>query len=134
MEIELQNVDSNSTHAGLKKKMKTSHGDGHVSTSTRTANRADSSCYPPKVKSNRHSSSTIHSSSSEDDVNPSHIASTPDALPETAALRSQIYGLPIETVAMSRTSPLSVSSLFKLVMQDQPSLKMQRSERVCGDI
>ena len=30
---------------------------------------------------------------------------------------------------MSRASSLSVSSLFKLVMQDQPSLKTQRSER-----
>ena len=30
---------------------------------------------------------------------------------------------------MLRASSLSVSSLFKLVMQDQPSLKTQRSER-----
>ena len=30
---------------------------------------------------------------------------------------------------MSRASSLPVSSLFKLVMQDQPSLKKQRSER-----
>ena len=33
-------------------------------------------------------------------------------------------------MAMSRASSLPVSSLFKLVMQDQPSLKTQRSERV----
>ena len=32
-------------------------------------------------------------------------------------------------MAMSRASSLPVSSLFKLVMQDQPSLKKQRSER-----
>ena len=38
--------------------------------------------------------------------------------PETAALHSQIYGLVIETMAMSRASSLPVSSLFKLVMQD----------------
>jgi len=82
-------------------------------------------------KSIRRSSSTIYSYEEEDDVNPSHTASTPDSPlgPETAALRSQICGLPIETVAMSRTSPLSVLSPFKLVMQDQPSLKMQRNER-----
>ena len=61
----VENVDSNSTHAGLKKKWKWKRGDGgvHVSTSARTAKRADNS---------RH-----------------------------------------------------LSSLFKLVMQDQPSLKTQ---------
>ena len=42
---------------------------------------------------------------------------------------AQICGLLIETMPMSRTSSLPVSSLFKLEMQDQPSLKMRRSER-----
>jgi hypothetical protein len=130
-ETEVENVDSNSTHAGLKKKrtMKRGDGDGHAATSSRTTKRADNSRHPPKAKSIRRSSSTIYSSDDEDDASPSH--TTPDFPldPETAALHSQICGLLIETMAMSRASSLPVSSLFKLVMQDQPSLKTQRSER-----
>jgi len=72
-------VDSNSTYAGLKKEtMERGHGDGHVSASAKTANRADNSRYPPKAKSIRRSSSTIYSSEEEDDVN--HTALTPDDL------------------------------------------------------
>ena len=131
MEMDAENVDSNSTHAGLKKKrtMKRDR-DSHASTSARTTKRADNSRHLPKVKSIRRSSSAIYSSEDEDDANPS-TASTPDSPldPETAALHSQICGLLIETMAMSRASSLPVSSLFKLVTQDQPSLKTQRSER-----
>jgi len=130
-EMEVENVDSNSTHAGLKKKRTTKRGDGegHATTSARTTKRADNGRHPPKAKSIRRSSSTIYSSDDENDVNPSH--TTPDSPldPETVALHSQICGLLIETMAMSRASSLPVSSLFKLVMQDQPSLKTQRSER-----
>jgi len=128
-EMEVENVDSNSTHMGLKKRTtKRDDGDGHVTTSARTTKRADNGHHPPKAKSIRRSSSTIYSSDDENDVNPSH--TTPDSPldPETAALHSQICGLLIETMAMSRASSLPVSLLFKLVRQDQPSLKTQRSE------
>jgi hypothetical protein len=136
-EMEVENVDSNSTHAGLKKKrnLKRGDGDGHTITSARTTKRADNNPRPSKTKSNRRSSSTIYSSSedeAEDDTNPPNTTSTPSSPPldpETAALHAQICGLLIETMAMSRASSLPVSSLFKLVMQDQPSLKTQRSER-----
>jgi hypothetical protein len=132
-EMEVENVDSNSMHAGLKKKSNLKR-DGHATTSARTAKRADNNPRPSKTKSNRRSSSPIYSSSedeAEDDTNPPNTTSTPSSPlnPETAALHAQICGLLIETMAMSRASSLPVSSLFKLVMQDQPSLKTQRSER-----
>ena len=46
-----------------------------------------------------------------------------------ATVHAQICGLLIEAMAISRASSLPVSLLFELVMQDQPSLKTQRSER-----
>jgi hypothetical protein len=49
--------------------------------------------------------------------------------PETAALHAQACGLLIETMALSRASSLPVSALYKLVMQSQPALKAQRTER-----
>jgi len=129
-------VDSNSTHTGVKKKRTTKRddGDGHVTTSARTTKRADNSRHPPKAKLIRHSSSTIYSFDDEDDVNPSHTTPGSPLDPETAALHSQICGLLIETMAMSRASSLPASLPFKLVMQDQPSLKTQRSAGVGGDI
>ena len=121
---------SNSGHAGLKKKrtMRKDGEDSHATTSARTTKRADNR-HPPKPKSIRRLSAIY--SEDEDDVNPSHTTSAPDSAldPETAALHSQICGLLIEMMAMLRASSLPVSSLFKLVMQDQPSLKTQRSER-----
>ena len=135
VEVEVENVDSNSTRAGLKKKrnLKGGDGDGHASTIARTEKRADNSCHPlkTKTKTNRRSSSTVYSSEDEDAPNTSNPTSTPSPPldPETAALHAQICGLLIETMAMSRASSLPVSSLFKLVMQDQPSLKAQRSEK-----
>lgn len=48
---------------------------------------------------------------------------------ETIALHAQVCGLLIETMAMSRASSLPVSSLFKLVMQQQPALKSQRTDK-----
>jgi len=120
---EVENVDSNSTHAGPKKKRNSKKGDGDVHAST--AKRTDNNRRLPKTK---RSSSTIYSSEDEEDANSSK-TSDPPLDPETAALHAQICGLLIETMAMSRASSLPVSSLFKLVMQDQPSLKTQRSER-----
>jgi hypothetical protein len=111
MEMDVENVDS--THAGLKKKRKRAHEDGHASTSTRTAKQADNNRHLPKAKSIRRSSSAIYSSKDEDDLNPSHTTSAPDSPldPETAALHSQICGLLIEMMAMSRASSLLVSSI-----------------------
>jgi hypothetical protein len=60
----------------------------------------------------------LRGSEEEDNVNPSHTVSTPDSLldAQTAAPHSQICGVLIETMAMSRTSSFPVSSLFKLMM------------------
>ena len=81
--------------------------------------------HPSNAISFRRSSFIIHRSEDEDDVHPFSTPSTPDSPLdlETAALHAQICGLLIETMAMSRASSLPVLSLFKLVMQDQPSLK-----------
>ena len=125
---EMENVDSISTHAGPKKKRNSKKGDGdvHASTSAKTAKRADNNRRLPKTK---RSLSPTYSSEDEDGANSSSKTPDPPLDPETAALHAQICGLLIETMAMSRASSLPVSSLFKLVMQDQPSLKTQRSER-----
>ena len=48
--------------------------------------------------------------------------------PATVALNAEICGMLIETMALSRASSLPLSSLYKMVMQTQPSLKSQRSE------
>ena len=48
---------------------------------------------------------------------------------ETAALHAQVCGMLIEAMAMSRASSLPASALYKLVMQTQPALKSQRTER-----
>lgn len=48
---------------------------------------------------------------------------------ETVALHAQVCGMLIEAMAMSRASSLPVSALYKLVMQTQPALKAQRTER-----
>ncbi|KAF9483124.1 hypothetical protein BDN70DRAFT_790996, partial [Pholiota conissans] len=42
---------------------------------------------------------------------------------------AQVCGLLIETMALSRASSLPISTLYKLVMQSQPALKTQRTER-----
>lgn len=47
---------------------------------------------------------------------------------EARELHSTVCGLVIETMATSRASSLPASSIFKLVMSSQPSLKSQRSE------
>ncbi|KIM45580.1 hypothetical protein M413DRAFT_24753 [Hebeloma cylindrosporum] len=146
-EVEAENMHS-TTHVGLKKKRNLKRGDGDVnsttatSTSAKPAKRADNNNSRTHPKKPKRSSSTINYTSDDDEVddnsnsnskpNPSHPNSDPDTTPldpETAALHAQICGLLIETMAMSRASSLPVSSLFKLVMQDQPSLKTQRSER-----
>lgn len=49
--------------------------------------------------------------------------------PETMALNTEICGMLIETMALSRASSLPLSSLYKMMMQTQPSLKSQRSEQ-----
>lgn len=49
--------------------------------------------------------------------------------PETAVLHAQVCGMLIEAMAMSRASSLPASALYKLVMQTQPALKTQRTER-----
>jgi hypothetical protein len=48
--------------------------------------------------------------------------------PATVALNAEICGMLIETMALSRASSLPLSSLYKMVMQTQPSLKSQKSE------
>ena len=48
--------------------------------------------------------------------------------PATMALNAEICGMLIETMALSRASSLPLSSLYKMVMQTQPSLISQRSE------
>ena len=70
-EREVENVDSNSTHAGLKRKRETKRGDGNV--------QVHASTTAPKAKSIQCSLSTIYSSEGEDDANPSHTASNPDS-------------------------------------------------------
>ena len=54
--------------------------------------------------------------------------SSPIQDPATVALNAEICGMLIETMALSRASSLPLSSLYKMVMQTQPSLKSQRSE------
>ena len=55
MEVEVENMASNSGHAGLKKKrtMRKDGEDSHATTSARTTKRADNSRHPPKPKSIR---------------------------------------------------------------------------------
>lgn len=48
---------------------------------------------------------------------------------EARELHATVCGLVIETMATSRASSLPASSIFKLVMGSQPSLKSQRSEQ-----
>ena len=114
------------------KKMNSKRGDedGHATTSARTAKRADND-RRSETKTNWRSSYTIYSEDENDDDNPRKTFLTPSPLDVvTAALYAQICGLLIGMMSMSRaSSSSSVSSLFKLVMQDRPSLKTQRSER-----
>jgi hypothetical protein len=159
MEVENVDVDLGSTHVlGPKKKRKSlKRGDAVDGCSTTAATSAASAIAKPKrgttktradnnTNNNTHRPSNTRSKSksksnrrpSGDDRKDGAKPSTSTAPPsphkpldaETAALHAQICGLLIETMAMSRASSLPVSSLFKLVMQDQPSLKAQRSERV----
>ncbi|KAF8800792.1 hypothetical protein BYT27DRAFT_7174996 [Phlegmacium glaucopus] len=58
---------------------------------------------------------------------PVQLPSTQD--PERAALNAEICGMLIETMALSRASSLPLSSLYKMMMQAQPSLRPQRSEQ-----
>ena len=58
---------------------------------------------------------------------PVSLPSTQD--PATVALNAEICGMLIETMALSRASSLPLSSLYKMVMQTQPSLRSQRSEQ-----
>jgi len=48
---------------------------------------------------------------------------------EARELHAMVRGLVIETMATSRASSLPASSIFKLVMSSQPSLKSQRPEQ-----
>jgi hypothetical protein len=48
---------------------------------------------------------------------------------EARELHATVRGLVIETMATSRASSLPASSIFKLVMSSQPSLKSQRPEQ-----
>lgn len=76
----------------------------------------------PKVSSRSHIP--------EPDRNDNHRAPLPSTQDsEAAALNAEICGMLIETMALSRASSLPLSSLYKIVMQTQPSLRSQRSEQ-----
>ena len=85
-----------------------------------------------RSKSHKASSSRSHLINLDRNVhNDRHM---PDSLPSTqdsatVALNAEICGMLIETMALSRASSLPLSSLYKMVMQTQPSLKSQRSEQ-----
>lgn len=82
---------------------------------------------PPLPKA---SSSYSHMASIEnnnDSHQPAQLPSIED--PDTAALNAEICGMLIETMALSRASSLPLSSLYKMMMQTQPSLRSQRSEQ-----
>jgi len=82
---------------------------------------------PPLPKA---SSSYPHMASidnNNDSHQPAQLPSIED--PDTAALNAEICGMLIETMALSRASSLPLSSLYKMMMQTQPSLRSQRSEQ-----
>lgn len=80
-------------------------------------------CRLPKA-----SPSHSHMISVEKNDNDRHpLPSTQD--PETAVLNTEICGMLIEAMALSRASSLPLSSLYKMVMQTQPSLRPQRSQQ-----
>ena len=62
-----------------------------------------------------------------DDSDTEHLNETLDD--EAKSLHATICGVVIETLAMSRASSLSVSSIYKLIMREQPALKCQRTDR-----
>lgn len=79
----------------------------------------------PKASSSRSHLTNLDRNVNSDRHTPP--SSTQD--PQTVALNAQLCGMLIETMALSRASSLPLSSLYKMVMQTQPSLKLQRSEQ-----
>ena len=80
----------------------------------------------PKGSSSRSHLTNLDRNVKNDRHTPASLPSTQD--PATVALNAEICGMLIETMALSRASSLPLSSLYKMVMQTQPSLKSQRSE------
>ncbi|KAF8971276.1 hypothetical protein BDZ97DRAFT_1350388 [Flammula alnicola] len=103
------------------RRKKRNDGDATATTSSTTKRGTTKS-----RRSKARASSVYHDYSDEE---AEHTSLDQHLDPETAALHAQVCGMLIETMAMSRASSLPVSSLFKLVMQDQPALKEQRTER-----
>ena len=74
-------------------------------------------------------SSRSHLTNLDGNVNNDHHKSPSAQDPAAVALNAQLCGMLIETMALSRASSLPLSSLYKMVMQTQPSLRLQRSEQ-----
>lgn len=81
----------------------------------------------PKASSSRSHLTNLDGNVKNDRHAPVSSPSTQD--PATVALNAEICGMLIETMALSRASSLPLSSLYKMVMQTQPSLRSQRSEQ-----
>lgn len=79
----------------------------------------------PKASSRSHAISVARNDDDDDRDIP---VPPPTQDPETAALNAEICGMLIETMTLSRASSLPLSSLYKMIMQTQPSLRSQRSE------
>ena len=81
----------------------------------------------PKASSSRSHLTNLDRNVKNDPHTPVSLPITQD--PATVALNAEICGMLIETMALSRASSLPLSSLYKMVMQTQPSLRSQRSEQ-----
>jgi len=81
----------------------------------------------PKASSSRSHLTNLDGNIKNDCHTPVSLPRTQD--PATVALNAEICGMLIETMALSRASSLPLSSLYKMVMQTQPSLRSQRSEQ-----
>jgi len=98
------------------KKRKRAEGEGSSSTSTATKRTSKSSRRARATSSHPNDSDT-------EDLFDEPLDS------DAKSLHTTICGMAIETMAMSRASSLPVSSIYKLVMREQPGLKAQRTDR-----
>lgn len=96
----------------------------------RTGDDADAPCTSTKrVAKSRRSKARASSVYQDSDAEMEPVIPEAPLDAETVALHAQVCGMLIETMAMSRASSLPVSSLYKMVTQDQPALKTQRTEK-----
>ena len=120
--VEVEKVEKPSQQVSTKKRRRKVQVEVSIPCPASSRKRSKSHRRLPKASSSSH----LTNLDRNDRPTPVSLSSTQD--PATVALNAEICGMLIETMALSRASSLPLSSLYKMVMQTQPSLRSQRSE------